>query len=107
MDKLANNRIGINFCGGCNPRIERLHISEAVRKSLVASGSQVRYNDWDADIIIYMSGCTANCIRQYSGNQKPCVVVAGETVDGLAVDANELVDQIAARVRERLDDPTR
>lgn len=92
-------RIGIIFCGGCNPRIDRGQIAAQVRANLLVMGYEVWYNSLEVDFAIYMSGCTANCALKYNCNHSPCVVVAAATLDAVAVDKAELVTNIVTKVR--------
>ncbi len=89
--------VSINFCGGCNPRIERTQIAEAVKKILEASGCEVSYNNWDVEFAICLSGCTASCARRYHEGG-PCVVVAAETIDAIVVDSSALVASIVEKI---------
>ena len=53
--------VGIKFCGGCNPRIDRVGVAEAIKKRLIELGITVVYNNSDADFIVYLSGCSSSC----------------------------------------------
>lgn len=96
---MNNRRIGIVFCGGCNPRIDRGKVATQVQAILVARGYVVGYNSLDVDFVIYMSGCTSNCALKYNLNNQPSVVVAANTVDVLAIEEGNLVNEIVMKVR--------
>lgn len=91
-------RISINFCGGCNPQIDRGKLASKVRTVLETSGYEVCYNNLNADFIIYLSGCTANCALKYSHSNCPHVVVAATTLDTAAVKEEMLATQILTKV---------
>lgn len=93
-------KVGISFCGGCNPRIDRVGVAEEIKKYLLARGVSVAYNTPDADFIVYVGGCSSSCAARYAAGDKPCVVIAGTGVDCLAVDA----DQLSAIVIEKMGD---
>jgi hypothetical protein len=95
--------IGIKFCGGCNPRIDRGTIAQAVRAYLSSTGCTVIYNRLDVDFVIYISGCTADCAKRYSTADVPCIVVAGDSLDAVPVAENELVVEILCKVREYIE----
>jgi sulfite reductase beta subunit-like hemoprotein len=97
---MSSWRIGIVFCGGCNPRIDRGQIAAQVRTDLLVMGYEVWYNSLDVDFVIYMSGCTANCALKYNHNHGPCAVVAAATLDAVAADTAELVTKIVMKVRD-------
>jgi len=101
---MENRRISINFCGGCNPRIDRGQVALQVRDILVASGYQVCYNSLDVDFVIYISGCAANCALKYSSSDRPSVVVAAATVDAIVIDEAQLVTEIVSKVKKHFGD---
>ncbi|WP_425801161.1 hypothetical protein ACHOLT_12635 [Desulfitobacterium sp. Sab5] len=96
------DKVSINFCGGCNPWINRSEIAEEVTKMLHARDIQVVFNHLDADLVIYLSGCSSNCAQKYSKGNVPCIAVAGTAVDALALDANQIVLELGIRVRNYL-----
>lgn len=93
-----NRRIGINFCGGCNPRIDRGKVATQVVTILKSKDYQVYYNSLDVDFVIYLSGCTANCSLKYKNSNHPSVVVAAETVNGMTMGEEKLVTEIVMKV---------
>lgn len=93
-----NRRIGINFCGGCNPRIDRGKIAAQVAKIFKERQYQIYYNSLDVDFVIYLSGCTANCSLKYQNSNHPSVVVAAETVDAMTMEEEKLVTEIVMKV---------
>ncbi|VBB06698.1 Hypothetical protein LUCI_1934 [Lucifera butyrica] len=95
-------RISIRFCGGCNPRIDRRRIAAEMKDCLVKSGYVVIYNSLNADFIIYLSGCTANCARRYSGSSTPAAVIAANTLDAVVVAEEQLGMQAIKKVRDSI-----
>ena len=96
---MNNRRISIIFCGGCNPRIDRGQVALKVQDILVARGYEVLYNSLDVDFAIYMSGCTVNCAVKYNLSNRPSIIVAAATVDAVAIDNDNLVNEIVMKVR--------
>ncbi|QDR79010.1 hypothetical protein [Sporomusa termitida] len=91
--------IGIVFCGGCNPRIDRGKIAAGIQAALEADGCRVAINSTAVDYIIYLSGCTANCALKYTCGTAPATVVAAATIDTAVVAAGDLVTEIVTKVR--------
>jgi len=95
--------IAIKFCGGCNPRVKRGEIAAEIAARLAAQGCRVIYNELDdADAVIYLSGCSANCAQRYSESPLPAVAIAGEMIDGLAVPAAALAAGAVAKPEDLL-----
>ena len=53
-------RIGIKYCGGCNPTYEREKIEEIIRKNF---NVEIIYtsNSKDVDVLVCISGCKRAC----------------------------------------------
>lgn len=89
--------ISIKFCGGCNSRIDRRRIAAEVSVCLAMAGHVISFNRPEADVVIYLSGCTANCAEPV--NQVMVhVVVAGTTVDRILREERQLVGEIINKV---------
>ncbi|WP_407306501.1 hypothetical protein [Desulfosporosinus sp. SB140] len=99
---MSDKRISINFCGGCNPRINRGKIAYEVKELLMSDAYLISFNSLDANLVIYLSGCTSNCAQKYSKTDIPSVIVAALTVDTLLVEESRLVTEIVKRVRNYL-----
>ena len=92
-------RVGIHYCGGCNPRIDRAGIAAKVQKELEAMGYEVYYNCGKVDFVINMSGCKAGCALKYSQYKGPYAAVAAATLDMAATDETMLAAKIVDKVR--------
>jgi hypothetical protein len=95
--------ISINFCGGCNPRIDRLDIAEKVKSTLILLGYDVQYNQQEADVAVYMNGCLVCCAFRYRKNNLPGVVVGAAAVDAVVVAEEELSTEIVRKVRKYVE----
>ena len=65
--------VGIQFCGGCNPRIDRGQIALELQKALVDRDFDVVFNSPEADFVIFLSGFAREIhgmIRDYAGDAK-------------------------------------
>lgn len=90
-------RISINFCGGCNSRIDRGRIAAETSTCLAMAGYVVSFNQPEADVVIYLSGCTANCAEPVD-QVMACIVVAGTTIDRILTEERQLVGEIINKV---------
>ncbi|HNX23646.1 MAG TPA: hypothetical protein PKG60_06330 [Spirochaetota bacterium] len=54
-------KIGIKFCGGCNPLFDRIAASRRIKDELREKAEFVSYDDPEADIILVFMGCSAAC----------------------------------------------
>ncbi|WP_128751411.1 hypothetical protein [Desulfosporosinus sp. HMP52] len=60
-------------------------------------------NDLEADIIIYISGCSANCSERYTKCDKTSVVIAGTTVNAITVSERQLSSVVIEKITELLE----
>lgn len=92
-----NYRIGIQFCGGCNPHIDRGSIAMELRDRLADEGYEIVWNRTDCDFVIFISGCTASCAERQSCGE-PSIRVAAATVDFIDVAEHEMTAKIIKKV---------
>ncbi len=92
--------VGIQFCGGCNPRIERGRIALEIQQALEGMGHRVTFNDLDADFVIFLSGCMSGCAFKFNPKDPPYVTVAASTVDNEEVGESWIVPEVVRKVRD-------
>ena len=93
-------KVSIKFCGGCNPRIDRVGVAAEIKNHFASDRVEVVYNSLEADIIVYISGCPSSCASRKAGGGKACVAIAGSSVDSLAVEEDCLVKIVSEKVRD-------
>jgi hypothetical protein len=91
-----NRSVAINFCGGCKPIINRRGIALDIETTLAARGILVTFNDWNAEFIVRLSGCSVGCASKYHASGRPGPVIAGTTFDHASVDEPELASRAVA-----------
>jgi len=96
---MHDKRVSINFCGGCNPCIDRGKVANEVKELLMSYGYLISFNSCDVNFVIYLSGCTSNCAQKYSLCDIPCVVITACMVNTLKVNESGIVAEIVKRVR--------
>jgi hypothetical protein len=57
-------RIGIKYCGGCNPSYERVEIVHRIQSRFNNRLQFIRHDQPDIDGMILMSGCQRACAEQ-------------------------------------------
>lgn len=92
--------LSIQFCGGCNPRIDRGRIALELQQALEGMGHRVVYNNPDADFVIFLSGCMSGCAFKFNPKDPPYVTVAAATVDGEEVGEDRIVPEVLRKVRQ-------
>lgn len=65
-------RIGIKYCGGCNPRYSRLQLVDKLIKDFNAVSFEIAKESEFYDILLVICGCFSACANhnKYIGKQK-------------------------------------
>lgn len=75
-------RIGVKYCGGCNPRYDRPGLVERLKAELGGGVEWVNANTAEGplDFVLVVCGCTATCAghRDLSGEHGKLVIHAQE-----------------------------
>lgn len=98
-------KVSIKFCGSCNARIDCGAVAGQLQRKLSESGYEVSYGNLNADSVIFLSGCRANCAARYNPSVKPSVAIAGLTVDAETVGEQELADVATGKIFAILTGP--
>ena len=78
--------VGIRYCGGCNPQIDRTGLVEKLKEETKKRLLDVAFTtdrDRVTDITLFVNGCAHGCLEEEflrTGNQRPYLSVKGETV---------------------------
>jgi hypothetical protein len=92
--------VGIQFCGGCNPRIDRGQIALELQKAIVDMGFDVVFNSPAADFMVFLSGCLLGCAFKLNPPEPRFVIVAGATVGFVELDEDLIVSEVIRKVRQ-------
>jgi 4-hydroxybutyrate CoA-transferase len=95
--------LGVKYCGGCNPHIDRAKLALEIEKLLPPEFSLTTdqtFNPWDIGILI--CGCPTACVDKpdVRGLAQKWIIVAGSSVD-LDNAAEEKLAAIVARKMKR------
>ncbi|HDQ04371.1 MAG TPA: hypothetical protein ENN23_07405 [Deltaproteobacteria bacterium] len=93
--------IGVKYCGGCNPTIDRVGIVSGIQKMLprgYSLTSDASLAPWEAAIM--MCGCVCACIDkpEIRNLARRWIVVAGNNVDMLAVSEKEIARTVVEKI---------
>jgi len=78
---MKKKRVGVKFCGNCNPQAETTEILQQIKATPAGRASEfVPWDRPDLNMLIVLSGCPVDCAARPPG-QLPSIVVAGESVN--------------------------
>jgi hypothetical protein len=100
------SRIGIKFCGGCNPLINRSRIWKELNRRLPGECSIIRDENgekWKTGIML--CGCPVACVdrEEVRSRADDWILVGGPSVDLLPVSEDKIVDRLVDKCRSMTD----
>ena len=93
-------KVAVQFCGGCNPRIDRGSIALEIKQVLTGQGHEIVFNSISADFVVFLSGCLSNCAFKHNPVEMPHVTVASFTLDCVDIPSDRIVPEILMKVRQ-------
>jgi hypothetical protein len=94
--------IGVRYCGGCNPTIDRVRIVSEIQEMLswgFTLTSDMNTAPWETGIM--MCGCISACIDkpEIRNLARRWIIIAGNNVDMLGVPEKEIARTIVEKIR--------
>ena len=84
--KERQKKVGIKYCGGCNPAYERVDLVQRVQLHLGGSIQFVRSDQPDSNGVIFVNGCKRCCATVDSDREKPYLAISEEDHFQLLID---------------------
>lgn len=97
-------RIGVRYCGGCNPQIDRSRIVMDLKGGLKKMAPEVDITaerGRDVDMVLIVNGCQHACLEAKQGESdhgRPVISVRGEMVDNQYVEEGDIANFLIQRV---------
>lgn len=93
--------IGIKYCGGCNPVIDRAKLVQEIKKLLpdeFSLATDQSTNQWDIGILV--CGCLTACADKpdFKNLARKWIVVAGNSIDRVATSERELAEIVLNKI---------
>jgi sulfite reductase beta subunit-like hemoprotein len=87
----TRRKVGIKYCGGCNPSYERVEMIQQVQSLLKDRFTFSIHDQQDLDIMLLVSGCPRACANKNSNHPEvPSRSIVGES------DFKSLIDWLVA-----------
>ena len=104
--------IGIRYCGGCNPFIDRSRVITSLKEAIKKMGLEVDFTadrQGAVDIALLVNGCMHACLEEaylQQGHTTRFISVKGEMVDSLYVKEDHIPDFLIKKIVDLLDPPS-
>jgi len=97
--------IGIKYCGGCNPHIDRTKLVQEIEKLLLPSFSLAKnQSSKHCDIGILICGCLTACADKpdFKNLARRWIIVAGYSIDHNSIPEKELAAIVTDKICNKL-----
>ena len=98
--------IGIRYCGGCNPQIDRSKVIENLKEGLKEKVMGVNFTtdrQMAVDIILLINGCTHACLEEEylrEADSPQFISVKGEMVDSQYVKEGHIPEFLIKKIMD-------
>lgn len=77
---MAEVTVGVRYCGGCNPRFDRVAGVEALARACPSVGFRAAEPGREYGVLLVVGGCTACCVdlTGLSGREQVMIRTAGD-----------------------------
>jgi hypothetical protein len=76
MNQDRRLRIGVKYCGGCNPMYDRVALVERMERTLEKKAEFVSYAQENLDLVLVVCGCETACVDADAFKPAPVRVVS-------------------------------
>ena len=98
--------IGIRYCGGCNPQIDRSGVIRSLRKALKKRSIAIDLTvdrQRSVDLVLLINGCMHACIEEAylkEGHATQFISVRGEMVDDSFIAEARIPDFLSKKISD-------
>ena len=100
--------VGLRYCGGCNPEIDRTGLIDYLKEGLEGRGIIVEFiadKEAATDLILLVNGCKHACLEQKyltGGQTLPIISVRGEMVGNNYIKEKDIPEFLIGKMIEFL-----
>jgi hypothetical protein len=103
--------IGLRYCGGCNPQIDRARAVRNLQEGLKQRDMAVAFTtdrERTVDLVLLVNGCTHACLEEAylkEGGNPRFISIKGEMVDSDYVREDRIPEIVVNKIAELYDPP--
>ncbi|OPL15565.1 MAG: hypothetical protein AVO39_07660 [delta proteobacterium MLS_D] len=94
--------IGLRYCGGCNPQIDRTRVVKDFREGIAKLETAVDITtdrSRAVDLLLLINGCEHACLEEdYSERDGPIISVEGLMVDRRPVEEDRISETLVEKI---------
>lgn len=91
-------KIGIKFCGNCNPHIDTVGLLKKL-KDYFKEIQFVNWDAWDYDVLLILNSCPVGCATcpNFSG---PTIIIKSDSIDHNLVSPENIAEETIKKIDE-------
>lgn len=90
-------KVGIKYCGGCNPYIDQIALTKQLKEKLESDTCTLEYFDFHGcEVVLVLNGCSVGCAEV--PENMPAIIVSGFEIDGQKYLPEALFSEVIGRV---------
>jgi hypothetical protein len=104
--------VGMRYCGGCNPQIDRSGVITSLKEALKKMGIEVDFTadrQGSVDLVLLVNGYIHACLEEAylkEGHTTRFISVKGEMVDSHHVKEDHILDFFVDKIVNLYDSPS-
>ena len=104
--------IGVRYCGGCNPQIDRSGVITKLKDAIEKRGMAVDFTaerERSVNIVLLVNGCIHACLEEAylkEGGSTRFISIKGEMVDSDYVREDCIPEIVIKKITETMDSPS-
>jgi hypothetical protein len=104
--------VGIRYCGGCNPQIDRSGVITRLKEAIQKRDMAVDFTaerERSVDIVLLVNGCIHACLEEAylkEGHTTRFISVKGEMVDSHYIKEDHIPDFLVDKIVNLYDSPS-
>ena len=98
--------VGIRYCGGCNPQIDRSGVITRLKEAIQKRGMAVEFTvdrQRSVDLVLLVNGCMHACLEEAylrKGHTTRIISVKGEMVDDSFIAEERIPEFLVKKISE-------
>lgn len=72
-------RVGVKYCGGCNPSYDRTELLDALKEAFAKRIEWVSHQEQSVSAILIIAGCSTSCVHLDLPGSMPLFRISNET----------------------------
>ncbi|GAB6138525.1 hypothetical protein [Halanaerobaculum tunisiense] len=96
-------KIGVKYCGGCNPQLKRKQLVDKLKRRLAVSFTSCFSTEEELDLLLIVNGCHVGCASKFNDYEFPTINIRGFILNGNQLSKEELIKKVNSQILDMLN----